>query len=286
MAEGRMLKRNVSDSRRLAELQSDSARLLWTWILPYLDVEGRFYADPVILKGKVVPRIKTITEANISSFLTEMERVGLIKIYEVDGEKYLQYRKFETYQSGLRKDREVVRIPKPPVSPTFSDNSKNCPANVGNVPGVPPEQSGNPPAESNLSQVNINQSKSSQDFIPLSKSITIIKGVFTEEVIGRFLNIYFKDCHDLGLALRILSEEFVKCIEYTKNKNIIVHDWRAFFRKWLNQIRLKNPERFEIASEKKLPKYELPPASECATPEEIHEEIEKAIKNLKSGGSE
>ena len=89
MAEGRMLKRAVSDSKKLPELKTDAARLLWTWILPYLDVEGRYYADPDVIKGKVVPRIKTFTPENVAEYLRDMDSVNLIILYEIDGEKYL-----------------------------------------------------------------------------------------------------------------------------------------------------------------------------------------------------
>lgn len=110
-----MLKRNISDSRRLAELKTDSARLLWTWIIPYLDVEGRYFASTDMIKGKVVPRLKTFTETKVDDYLSDMERVGLIAIYEVNGEKFLQFRKFDEHQTGLRKEREAPsRIPDPP----------------------------------------------------------------------------------------------------------------------------------------------------------------------------
>ena len=112
MAEGRMLKRNISESRRLAELQTDQARLLWTWMMPYLDSEGRFHASPDIVKGKVVPRLKTFTEKNIGSFIKDMARLGLIILYEVDGELLLQYRNFDRFQN-IKKDRESAPLPGP-----------------------------------------------------------------------------------------------------------------------------------------------------------------------------
>lgn len=115
MAEGRMLKRAVSDSRRLSELKTDSARLLWTWILPYLDIEGRYLADPNLIKGKIVPRLKTFNPENVVEYLADMNKVGLIILYESDGEKYLQYRNFHEFQK-LRKDREgKSKIPAPPL---------------------------------------------------------------------------------------------------------------------------------------------------------------------------
>lgn len=113
MAEGRMLKKAISTSRRLADLQTDSARMLYTWIIPHLDVEGRFYADPLMIKGAIVPRIKTFTEAKISECIKDMAMVGLIVLYRVDGDNYLQLRKFEDHQN-IKKEREAPsKIPAP-----------------------------------------------------------------------------------------------------------------------------------------------------------------------------
>lgn len=147
MAEGRMLKKNISDSRRLAELKTDSARLLWTWILPYLDVEGRYYADPELVRGKVVPRLKSFTTAKIWEYLQDMHRVGLITLYEADGEKYLQFRNFHEFQN-LRPGRESgSKIPPP----------GELPENSGSDPGVIPEYSHE--REVKLREVNIREEK-------------------------------------------------------------------------------------------------------------------------------
>ena len=143
MAEGRMLKRNISHSRRLAELKTDSARMLWTWIIPYLDVEGRFYASPDIIKGKVVPRLKTFTEENIEVYLNDMAIVGLIILYKSDDELYLQYRKFDDFQQ-LRKDREGKPLPAPDKKNTLT-------------PTQLPESACTTPAQSNISEVNIRE---------------------------------------------------------------------------------------------------------------------------------
>jgi len=113
MAEGRMLKKNVSNSRRLAELKTDSARLLWTWMLPHLDCMGRFHGDPGVIKGNICPRLPKMSEVKIGEYLADMARVGLITLYKVDGDVYLQYRKFDDFQS-LRADREAKPLPGPP----------------------------------------------------------------------------------------------------------------------------------------------------------------------------
>ncbi len=115
MADGRMLKKQISQSRRLADLQTDGARMLYTWIIPHLDIEGRMSADPYVIKGQVVPRLKGMTTEIIEEYLLDMHSVGVITLYTFDGDKYLQLRKFKDHQS-LRPGKEAAsRIPPPDV---------------------------------------------------------------------------------------------------------------------------------------------------------------------------
>ena len=99
-----MLKKIISTSKKLADLKSDSARLLYTWLLPHLDVEGRFSADPNIVKGYVVPRLR-MSAKKIIEHLDDMARNSLIILYEKNGDRYLQLNKFKDFQI-LREDRE------------------------------------------------------------------------------------------------------------------------------------------------------------------------------------
>lgn len=134
MATGRMLKKNVSTSKKLTGLKSDSARLLWTWILPHLDVKGRFSAEVDIIKGLVVPRLKHFTEQKIEDILQELSSVGLIRLYVADGERYLEFIRFDDFQN-LRVDREAEsKIPQPTDIKERKDNS-------GSTPGVIQEDS-------------------------------------------------------------------------------------------------------------------------------------------------
>jgi hypothetical protein len=149
MADGRMLKKNISNSRRLSQLKTDSARMLWTWIIPYLDVEGRFYASPDMIKSTIVPRLKTFTEENIGEYLNDMAQIGLIIIYKVDGDLYLQYRKFDDFQK-LRKDREGKPLPSPDGAEIIT-------------PGVLPAYSIPTPAQVKLSEVKLSEVKGTAD---------------------------------------------------------------------------------------------------------------------------
>jgi len=107
--------------------------MLWTWLIPFLDVEGRYYAAPDLIKANIVPRVKTFNEKNIQAFLEDMNRVGLITLYEVDDEQYLQFRKFNEFQS-LRKDKEGKPLPGP------SENSQITPVPLPDNSGITPDK--------------------------------------------------------------------------------------------------------------------------------------------------
>jgi len=137
MAEGRLLKKNISHSRRLAELKTDSARMLWLMMLPHLDIKGRLHAAPEMIKGNVVPRLKHLSEDKVEALLQDLHRVGLVFIYQADGDTYLQFRKFEVFQN-LRPGKEAEsRIPAPDPEAL----RKHFEENSGTTPGELPEQS-------------------------------------------------------------------------------------------------------------------------------------------------
>lgn len=93
MPEGRMIKRVISESKKLGNLKSDSARLLYSWLIPWLDVEGRHSADPEIIKGHIFPKVKSMTIKKIERLLQELNNGRLIILYLSDGEMCLQFKK-------------------------------------------------------------------------------------------------------------------------------------------------------------------------------------------------
>lgn len=114
MAKGRMLQKRISNSRKMALLSSDTARLLYTWILPHLDINGCFYADPVMVNNIIFTRLQKPIDV-VSSALDEMEGVGLIIRYEVAGEVYLTYPDFGEKQPSLQVSKEGRPTIPPPT---------------------------------------------------------------------------------------------------------------------------------------------------------------------------
>lgn len=113
MPEGRMLKKVISESKKLGALKSDSARLFYTWLLPHLDIEGRHSADLDILKGHIFPKVKSMTPSKIVRLLNELHDAKLIILYKANGETYLELKKFHDYQKVDRNKEAKSKIPHP-----------------------------------------------------------------------------------------------------------------------------------------------------------------------------
>lgn len=114
MAKGRFISRSVGHSREIAALPDHLTRMIFAFILPYLDVEGRIDADPVFLNGYCLSRLQ-IPQKELERALVAMHEVGLIELYEEEGLPFIQYMNFEKHQQGLRKDREDASTLPPPT---------------------------------------------------------------------------------------------------------------------------------------------------------------------------
>lgn len=134
MARGRMLSRDISLDEKVDALSDDTARLLFTWLIPHLDREGRMYGDALLFKSIVAPR-RNYSTKRVEKYLLEMENLGLIERYfaenseknqsnfsknvcdfgknrktfnqKASSNQYLCAPNFEKHQIGLRKDKEA-----------------------------------------------------------------------------------------------------------------------------------------------------------------------------------
>ena len=114
MARGRMISKAISLDEKVNALPDDTARLLFTWIIPHLDREGRVHGDATTIKSIVFPR-RNISVAKVEKYLKNMEDLKLILRFFVNGNQYLFASNFEKHQIGLQKEREAQsQIPAPP----------------------------------------------------------------------------------------------------------------------------------------------------------------------------
>jgi len=94
----RILKESIRTSKKVNGLTDFQFRV-WAYLITYVDDYGRGSAEPDILKGFVFPRRKGVTEANIRDALSEMACMGLIQLYEVDGDSYLCFPNWPKHQT-------------------------------------------------------------------------------------------------------------------------------------------------------------------------------------------
>ena len=105
MPQGRIILKSISESKKLSELKSDSVRLLYTWLLTHLDVNGCFSGDANVINRKIFTRLKH-TNKQVESYLQDMEDNELIIRYEANGDKFLFVPDFQDKQPYLRPDHE------------------------------------------------------------------------------------------------------------------------------------------------------------------------------------
>lgn len=135
MPEGRMLKKVITTSQKLAKLKSDSARLFYTWLIPFTDCEGRMRANPYILKGLIFPYLPH-SPKRIKSFLEDCHKVGLITLYKNSNEEYLQLEEFHIHQTISRKangsPKKESKSSIPPCPDELRNNSRLTPELIQN----------------------------------------------------------------------------------------------------------------------------------------------------------
>lgn len=144
MPEGRIILKSISESRKLSLLKSDGARLLYTWLIPHVDIRGCYFGDPVVINGKILTRLgKTADE--VDEYLNDMKCVGLIQRYEHNGEQYIQIPDFVSKQPYLNPNREAKpKIPTPDeigIAPDqLKSNSRVTPDQLQTNSGLTPTQ--------------------------------------------------------------------------------------------------------------------------------------------------
>jgi hypothetical protein len=108
MARGRFISKGISTSETLADLSNDTARMVWAWMIPHLDVEGRITGKPRVWKAQVMPLFQHTFE-DIQAAFDELHGAGLITLYDdAEGNRVVQFANFETHQQGMRRDREAA----------------------------------------------------------------------------------------------------------------------------------------------------------------------------------
>ncbi|MCJ7457410.1 MAG: hypothetical protein MUP17_00240 [candidate division Zixibacteria bacterium] len=129
MARGRMINKVISLDEKVNALSNDSVRLLFTWLIPHLDCEGRMYGDPQTVKSIVFPQ-RSMDVRTTQKYLDELAESGLIQRYANGGTTYICFPNFKKHQIGLNKSKELPsQIPAPETGNLRKDSGNN-PAQV------------------------------------------------------------------------------------------------------------------------------------------------------------
>jgi len=122
MPQGRIILKSICQSKKMPKLKTDGARLLYTWLLTNLDINGCFSGNIQDIKGQIFTRLKHSLKT-IESYLQDLEKNDLIVRYEVDEEDYIFVPDFVKKQPKLRADREAEPTIPLPTQEQLRSNS-------------------------------------------------------------------------------------------------------------------------------------------------------------------
>jgi hypothetical protein len=111
MARGRMIDKVVILSKKINAI-SEGAENLYYRVNISADDYGRYHAEPEILKGQIYT-LRKIRLAEIFRRVDELWGIELIKIYAVNGEKYLEIIDFEKHQTFKSDRPKKAECPEP-----------------------------------------------------------------------------------------------------------------------------------------------------------------------------
>jgi len=95
----RLLREGILDSEAVCSLKWD-AEVFYRRLMSVVDDFGRFDGRPSVLRGRLYPlQIDKVREADITRWIAECEKAGLIALYSVVGKPYILFRKLGSPRS-------------------------------------------------------------------------------------------------------------------------------------------------------------------------------------------
>jgi len=151
-----MLNKSVSGNIKFHNLPDDTCRLLATWIIANLDIQGVFHGDPTMVRSSIFPRRADITDEQVQEYLLAMQEQKLLALYDAKGDAWQYWPGFLGEQIGIRADREATTYPPPPAE-LAADPWKWVAEHSGGDPARIPQESGKNPAEEKLSKEKLSK---------------------------------------------------------------------------------------------------------------------------------
>lgn len=137
MANARLLNKQISLSEKVADLPSDTCRLLYTWLIPHTDDFGVIEASPRKIKALVFPMSGSTVE-DIGIQLESIEKAGLLTRFQHNGKEFFYMNGF-TEKQTLKKDRQPQSILDLKL---VEDREKNWKMGIDIVSGIQKDPNG------------------------------------------------------------------------------------------------------------------------------------------------
>ena len=124
---------------------------LWTMMLPHTDTAGRYWANAAYIKGQCLPLFDHVRLEQVEEALKDLERVGLIHLFDVGGKRYLVYHDSAEHNptGGLKFQRPEWPAPPDGICGCLSrrDNAVVTAASPLSSFSSPPKPPDEPPSE-------------------------------------------------------------------------------------------------------------------------------------------
>jgi len=101
---GRMIRRSISESEKIASLSPEAA-VLFMMLIPHFNSYGKMAAGPGVIKDEVVPLISYLTYENIPVYLQEISDKTNVKWFREGTKWWLHALHFLSEHQSLNKDK-------------------------------------------------------------------------------------------------------------------------------------------------------------------------------------
>jgi hypothetical protein len=140
-----MLSATISESKKFGNVQTNTSRLVYLMLLPWVDREGRYEADATLISHRVLMRCG-ITEDQVEEALTDLHRCGLIRLYSAQGKRVLEFVDFLKWNKPHWKEPDSM-LPGPDGKASVTQSSNVEASKAEERPNLEPSLSQAPTAE-------------------------------------------------------------------------------------------------------------------------------------------
>jgi hypothetical protein len=123
----RIIRESATLSESLAKLSHLAERIFWR-LTTVADDHGRFSGNLAIVRGRCLPLVQGISDQDLNAALLELQAVGAIQLYEVEGKRYLAFKSWKKHQ---RTYEGKPKFPEPPRVAATCETSQQLPGNRG-----------------------------------------------------------------------------------------------------------------------------------------------------------